>query len=62
MDKAWKTVEGYHCKTLTRNGCTIQILRPVLSEVEQQKRQAHARAVAERVMTKYIYKKENIKQ
>ena len=49
---------GYRIKTVTHGNCTIQILRPELDEKEQAKREAHAKAVAERVLRDYYIRKE----
>ena len=49
---------GYRIKVIQRNGCTIEILRPELSAEEQTKREAHVKAVAERVLRDYYKGKE----
>lgn len=49
---------GYRVKTIQHGACTIQILRPILDEKEQAKREAHAKTVAERVLRDYYIRKE----
>lgn len=49
---------GYRVKFIEKDGCTIQILRPEQSEEEQTKREAHTKAVAERVLRDYYNRKE----
>lgn len=51
---------GYRIKVIQYNGCTIEILRPELSEQEQAKREAHVKAVAERVLRDYYKRKEQL--
>ena len=51
---------GYRIKVIQYNGCTIEILRPELSEGEQTKREAHVKAVAERVLRDYYKGKEQL--
>ena len=51
---------GYRIKTIQKGNCTIQILRPELDAKERTKREARAKAVAERVLRdSYIRKEEN---
>lgn len=52
---------GYRVKTLTVGECTIQVLRPILEEREQKKREAQVTTVAERVMRDYYKRKEKRK-
>ena len=49
---------GYLIKTIQKGSCTIHILRPVLDEKEKAKREAHVKAVAERVLRDYYIRKE----
>lgn len=49
---------GYRVKTIQKGSCTIHILRPMLDEKEQAKREAHIKAVAERVLSDYYKRKE----
>lgn len=49
---------GYRVKTIQKGSCTIHILRPMLDEKEQAKREAHTKAVAERVLSDYYIRKE----
>ena len=49
---------GYRIKTVKHGSCTIQILRPELDAKEQAKREAHTKAVAERVLRDYYIRKE----
>lgn len=49
---------GYRVKVIEHNGCTIRILRPELDAGEQSKREAHVKAVAERVLSEYYKRKE----
>lgn len=49
---------GYQVKTIQHGACTIQVLRPILDEKERQKREAHVKAVAERVLSDYYIRKE----
>lgn len=49
---------GYKSKVITYGNCTIQIFRPELDEKERTKREAHAKAVAERVLRDYYIRKE----
>ena len=49
---------GYREKVIQRGQCTIRILRPILDEKEQAKREAHVKAVAERVLSDYYKRKE----
>ena len=49
---------GYRIKTIQHGACTIQVLRPILDEKERQKREAHVKAVAERVLRDYYIRKE----
>ena len=51
---------GYFVKVIQHNGCTIQILRPELSEHEREKRVAHIKKAAERVLRDYYKRKEKI--
>lgn len=51
---------GYKVKTIKKGACTIHILRPILDEKEKAKREAHLKAVAERVLTDYYKRKEGI--
>ena len=51
---------GYRMKVVQYNGCTIEILRPELSAEEQAKREAHIKAVAERVLRDYYKRKEQL--
>lgn len=52
---------GYRVKTITVGECTIQVLRPILDEKEQAKREAQLTTVAERVMRDYYKRKEKKK-
>lgn len=47
---------GYRVKIIERNGCTIELLRPDLSEEEATKREHHAKSVLESALKNYIYK------
>ena len=49
---------GYRCKTVKRGNYTVTVLRPELKPEERVKREAHARAVAERTIKDYILRKE----
>lgn len=49
---------GYRVKVIKHGDCTIEILRPELDEKEQAKREAHLKAVAERVLRDYYKRKE----
>ena len=49
---------GYYEKVIQKGQCTIRILRPILDEKEQAKREAHVKAVAERVLSDYYIRKE----
>ena len=49
---------GYRVKTIKRDGYTLQILRPILNEKEEAKRERHLKAVAESVLTDYFNRKE----
>ena len=49
---------GYREKIIQKGECTIHILRPILYEKEQAKREAHVKAVAERVLSDYYKRKE----
>ena len=49
---------GYRVKTIQKGSCTIHILRPMLDEKEQAKREEHIKAVAERVLSDYYKRKE----
>ena len=49
---------GYREKVIKKGACTIRILRPILDEKEQAKREAHVKAVAERVLSDYYIRKE----
>ena len=49
---------GYKVKVIQRGNCTIQILRPELDAKERAKREASAKAVAERVLRDYYIRKE----
>lgn len=51
---------GYREKIIQKGECTIRILRPILDEKEQAKREAHVKAVAERVLSDYYKRKERI--
>ena len=51
---------GYREKVIKKGACTIRILRPILDEKEQAKREAHVKAVAERVLMDYYKRKERI--
>lgn len=49
---------GYKVKVIQHGNCTIQILRPELDAKERAKREANAKAVAERVLRDYYIRKE----
>lgn len=49
---------GYYEKIIQKGAHTIHILRPILDEKEQAKREAHVTAVAERVLSDYYIRKE----
>ena len=49
---------GYRIKTIQKGNCTIQVLRPELDAKERTKREARAKAVAERVLRDYYIRKE----
>lgn len=49
---------GYRVKIIERENYTIEILRPELDEKEQEKREAHLKAVAERTLSNYYKRKE----
>ena len=49
---------GYRVKTIKKGNCTIQVLRPELDAKERTKREARAKAVAERVLRDYYKRKE----
>lgn len=49
---------GYKSKFIQYGNCTIQIFRPELDAKERAKREAHAKAVAERVLRDYYIRKE----
>ena len=51
---------GYLVKTIKKGACTIEILRPILDDKERAKREAHVKAVAERVLSDYYKRKERI--
>ena len=50
---------GYRVKVIERDGCTIELLRPDLSEEEAAKREHHAKSVLESTLKNYIYKGAN---
>ena len=47
---------GYRTKVIERNGCTIVLLRPDLTEEERAKREKHAQGVMEHALKNFIYK------
>ncbi len=47
---------GYRTKVIERDGCTIVLLRPDLTEEERAKREKHAKGVIENALKNYIYK------
>ena len=49
---------GYRVKVIKCGNCTIQIMRPELKPEERAKREAHTKAVAERVLRDYYIRKE----
>lgn len=49
---------GYKMKVIKHGNCTIQILRPILDDRERTKREAHAKAVAEKTLFNYYKRKE----
>lgn len=49
---------GYKVKTIQKGNCTIQILRPELDDKERKRREAHTKAVAERVLRDIYIRKE----
>ena len=49
---------GYCIKVIEHSGCTIRILRPILDEKEQAKREARIKKAAERVLRDYYKRKE----
>lgn len=49
---------GYKTKVIKHGNCTIHILRPDLDERERVKREAHVKAVAEKVLLNYYKRKE----
>ena len=51
---------GYRVKTIKKGACTIHIFRPILDDKERVKREAHTKAVAERVLMDYYKRKERI--
>jgi hypothetical protein len=51
---------GYKVKTIKKGACTIHIFRPILDDKEREKREAHTKAVAERVLSNYYIRKERI--
>ena len=51
---------GYREKIIQKGQCTIRLLSPILDEKERAKREAHVKAVAERVLTDYYRRKERI--
>ena len=48
---------GYRCKTIQRGPATITIYRPILSEAEEAKAQAKARAALESVLREHYKRK-----
>ena len=48
----------YTTKTMQYKNCTIIVERPILLKTEQEKREAHVKAAAERVMRDYLARKE----
>lgn len=52
---------GYRTKIIERNGITIEVLRPILTEEEAAKREKHAKGVIEQALKNYIYKERNSK-
>ena len=52
-----ETGDGYRCKTIERNGCTISIFRPVLGQEEKAKREAHVQTVAAQALKNYLIQK-----
>ena len=51
---------GYRKKVIQCDGCTIEILRPILDEKEQAKRELHVKNAAERVLRDYYKRKEQL--
>lgn len=52
---------GYRIKTIKRGNCTIQVLRPELTDKERAKVETQTVAVAERVLRDiYIRKERNV--
>ena len=51
----------YTVNTMQYGNCTIIIERPILLKSEQEKREAHVKAVAERVMRDYLARKERVR-
>ena len=49
---------GYRIKVIKKNGCTIQILRPLLNDAEKSKRETQLITVAERVLSNIYTRKE----
>ncbi len=47
---------GYRSKIVKRDGYTIEVLRPILTEEEAAKREKHAKGVLEQALKNYIYK------
>ena len=49
---------GYYEKVIKRDNYTVRILRPVLSDKERAKREAHTNSVAAKVLRDYYIRKE----
>ncbi len=47
---------GYRSKIVKRDGYTIEVLRPILTEEEAAKREKHAKGMLEQALKNYIYK------
>ena len=49
---------GYTEKTIKKGNCTIQILRPILTEKERAKIEVQIKTRAEKILRDYYYRKE----
>lgn len=49
---------GYMAKTIKKDNCTIQILRPILTEKERTRVEAQIKTRAEKILRDYYIRKE----
>ena len=49
---------GYMAKTIKKGNCTIQILRPILTDTERTRVEAQIKTRAEKILRDYYIRKE----